>query len=111
MNIEERKKIWRITIGTTLKEHGKDKGFRDRNKKGLYPLTVSCWGKTTSTCTLELTTLTCVPWPHYHDSNKIHFLEELPGLHCQSHLLSSSPHLGRELQIHQELPFSHKHSR
>lgn len=39
---EERKKIWRITMGNMLKECGKDRGFRDRNKKGLYPLTVSC---------------------------------------------------------------------
>lgn len=29
-------------MGNVLKECGKNREFRDRNKKGLYPLTVSC---------------------------------------------------------------------
>lgn len=33
MNMEEMKKIWRITTGNMLEECGKDRGFRDRNKK------------------------------------------------------------------------------
>lgn len=86
-------------MGNVLKDCGKNREFRDRNKKGLYPLTAS-------TCTLELATLTSMSCAHYHDSNKIHFLEEFPELQCQSYLVSSSPHLGRELQIYQGLPFT-----
>jgi len=103
MNMEKRKKIWRITIENMLKEHGKDKGFRDRNQNVSFD------------CKLLreslLTTLPCMPCAHYHDSIKIHLLEELSGGHRQPHLLSSSPHLRESCRYTRDCLFSHKHSR